>query len=294
MTSEGLKNIEDISVGDLILTKEGRYMPCNAIMNKVANEVIGIKSQGLYEPMITTYEHPFFVKRKKEDEANWVNAGDIQKGDMVAYRCIDGELTLKDENYWYMVGRFLGDGWILDGKRKSKIEQGHRGSRVNSINHKVVICCNKKESERLKSIILKAGYKYTFSPDRTTDKFIICNKELVSELMNFGRYSYGKKLSKESFRLENSRKKALFEGWLSADGYIEKNGAYKITTVSKELAIGMASIARDVYKCPVSISRKKVNRICKIEGRIVNERPQFCVTVSNCNKYGYYKDGIVS
>ena len=289
MTSEGLKNIEKISIGDLILTKEGRYMACNAIMNKVTNEIFGIKSQGLYEPIITTRDHPFFVKRKKENEAIWINAGDIKKGDMVAYRCIDGILKIKDEKYWYMVGRFLGDGWILDGKRKSKIEKGHRGSRINSINHKVVICCNKKESECLKSIILNAGYKYTYSSDRTTDKFIICSQELVGELMNFGRYSFGKKLSKESFQLENSRKKALFEGWLSADGYIEKNGSYKITTVSEELAIGMASIARDVYKCPVSISKKTVNRICKIEGRVVNERPQYCITVSNCNKYGYYK-----
>lgn len=293
MTYEGLKNIENICLGDLILTKRGRYMPCNAIMNKVANEIFGIKAQGLYEPIITTRDHPFFVKRKKGNKATWVNAGDISKGDMIAYRCIDGDLKLKDENYWYMVGRFLGDGWILDGKRKSKIEKGHRGSRINSINHKVIICCNKKESECLKSIILKAGYKYTFSPDRTVDKFIICNQELIGELMKFGRYSFGKKLSKESFRLENSRKKALFEGWLSADGYIEKNGSYKITTVSEELAVGMASIARDVYKCPVSISKKTVNRICKIEGRVVNERPQYCITVSNCNRYGYYKNGFV-
>lgn len=293
MTEKGIKAIEKISIGDMILTKEGRYMPCNAVMNKETNKIIGVKAQGMYEPLITTPSHPFFIKRNKASDPIWVNANDIVNGDMVAYRCIDGDYKIKNKEYWYMVGRFLGDGWILDGKRKSKIEKGHRGSRINSFNHKVVICCNKNEREDLKSIISKAGYKYTLSPDTTVDKFIICNKELTDELKKYGRYAIGKKLSKESFQLEYSRKKALFDGWLSADGYIEKNGSYKVTTISKELVMDMAIIARDVYKCPVSISKKTVNRICVIEGRKVNEHPQFCLTVSNSNRYGFYEDGFV-
>jgi DNA (cytosine-5)-methyltransferase 1 len=35
------------------------------------------------------------------------------------------------------------------------------------------------------------------------------------------------------------------------------------------------------------------NRVCVIEGREVNERPQYCVTISNCEKYGFYEDGFV-
>ena len=92
--------------------------------------------------------------------------------------------------------------------------------------------------------------------------------------------------------LDRSRKKALLDGWF-ADGYKKPNGAQCVTTVSERLALDMAQIARDVYLCPVSISRKMCNRVCVIEGREVNERPQYCVTISNCEKYGFYEDGFV-
>ena len=93
--------------------------------------------------------------------------------------------------------------------------------------------------------------------------------------------------------MDYSRKKAFFEGYLSADGYIDKNGSINITTVSEELAIGTAQIARDIYHRPVSISKKTTKRKCIIEGREVRERPQYCVTVAPNERYGYYKDGFV-
>ena len=92
--------------------------------------------------------------------------------------------------------------------------------------------------------------------------------------------------------LDHERKKALLEGWF-ADGYRKPNGAQCVTTVSEQLALGMSQIARDVFKCPVSISKKTCNRICTIEGREVNERPQYCVTISNGSRYGFYEDRFV-
>ena len=116
---------------------------------------------------------------------------------------------------------------------------------------------------------------------------------MCSFLKGFGRYAIGKKLSGQCFNLEYERKKALYEGYLSADGYTGKSGAMQTTTISAELAIGIAQIARDVFRRPVSISKKSSNRICVIEGRQVNEHPIYCVTVSPNEKYGYYKDGFI-
>ena len=50
----------------------------------------------------------------------------------------------------------------------------------------------------------------------------------------------GKKLSGQCFNLEHERKKALYEGYFSADGYAGKNGAMQTTTISAELAAGIA------------------------------------------------------
>lgn len=303
LTTQGYKNIEEIAVGEQVLTHKGQFMPVNALMHRIATSTIRVKAQGIYTPLVTTPNHPFWVKKKVFPRArkyqdryatpDWVSAERIKQGDLIAYRCINGSERYKTSEFWYLVGRYLGDGWIVDGKRTSKVPQGHRGARVTSQNWKVVICCKKTEKEQVEKMITAAGYRYTLSEDRTVYKFIICSKELVLFLYSFGRYSYGKKLSGDCFRLVDDYKKALFQGWLDADGYVEKNGSYKVTTVSEELVLGMAQIARDCFRVPVSVSKKIVHRECIIEGRKVNEKPQYCLTVSNGNRYGYYEDGFV-
>ena len=303
LTTHGYKNINDIALGDKVLTHNGRFMPVNALMRRTVPNVISVKAQGIATPIITTPNHPFLIKKKVFPGArkyharyatpDWVSAERIKQGDLIAYRCIEGSERYKTPEFWYLVGRYLGDGWIQDGKRTSKIPKGHRGSRVTSKNWKVVICCKKSEKEQVEKIITDAGYHYTISEDLTVYKFIICSKELVCFLYSFGRYAYGKKLSGECFHLVDDYKRALFKGWFDADGYVEKNGSYKVTTVSEELALGMAQIARDCFRTPVSISKKIVNRECVIEGRKVNEKPQYCLTVSNSSRYGYYEDGFI-
>lgn len=157
----------------------------------------------------------------------------------------------------------------------------------------MVICCGKKAKSQLEKLIQDAGFVPTISEDRSTFRFIICNRDLCSFLKGFGRYAIGKKLSGQCFNLEYERKKALYEGYFSADGHKEKNGAMRTTTISEQFAAGIAQIARDVFHRPVSISRKTPKRICVIEGRQVNEHPLYCVTVSPNERYGYYKDGFV-
>ena len=157
----------------------------------------------------------------------------------------------------------------------------------------MVICCGKKAKSELEELIRDAGYIPAISEERSTFRFIICNRELCSFLKGFGRYAIGKKLSGQCFNLEHERKKALYEGYFSADGYAGKNGAMQTTTISAELAAGIAQIARDVFHRPVSISKKNPERICVIDGRQVNGHPLYCVTVSPNERYGYYKDGFI-
>lgn len=301
---EGYKPIEQIKRGELVLTKNGRYKPVNATMKKEDAPTLAVKYQGRYEPTVVTHEHPFWAKkrdkpraRKYEDrftEAQWVNAGDLKKGDLIAFRCIEGKTRVKDWDFWYIVGRYLGDGWILDGKRTSKIPKGKRGSRVTSINHKVVICCDYPEASQLKERIEAAGYHATKSEEETTTKFIISSQEFTDFLKDFGRYAHGKRLPGYVYDLTDDLKAALFTGWLESDGYTTSSGLRKVTTVSHDLAVGMTQIAMDCFKLPCSISKKTPTREeCIIEGRVVNERPHYCVTVASNNKFGYYEDGFL-
>lgn len=299
LTDAGFMPIEEIRIGQSVLTTDRSYHPVECTMSHVADKATYMRAQGMHEPLRCTPNHPFYIRRKttargkaRYSPPQYVNASDIRKGDKVGYPIHEGRDTSFSVDFWKLVGTWLADGWVNCAKRKSSIPKGHRGARINSKNHKVYICCGKKDMSRLHHTIQKAGFKYTLSEEKTVFKAIICNKWLCGFLQDFGKYAHGKHLSPQCFELDAERKSALFKGWMS-DGYIDKGGSFKVTTVSEKLALDMAQIARDAFKCPVSISRKTVNRDCVIEGRTVNERPQYCVTVSNSNRYGFYEDGFL-
>lgn len=294
LTKRGFLPIDEVRIGDEVLTTDRSYHPVECTMRHTANEIIYLRAQGMYKELKCTPNHPFYARSKRRyyengtiktvyGEAKYVKASELAKGDKVGYPIHEGSDTSFTTAFWKLVGAWIADGWTDIGKRKG---------RKNCCNHKAIICCGKKHIARLNHIIQKAGFKYTLSEERTTFKCIICNKKLCEFLQDFGKYAHGKHLTPQCFMLDRSRKKALLDGWF-ADGYKKPNGAQCVTTVSERLALDMAQIARDVYLCPVSISRKMCNRVCVIEGREVNERPQYCVTISNCEKYGFYEDGFV-
>lgn len=294
LTRRGFVPIDEVKVGDEVLTTDKTYHPVECTMRHQADKIIYMRAQGMYEELKCTPNHPFFIRRKemyyekgvgkiRHLAAEYVKASEIRKGDKVGYPVFEGYDTSYTKAFWKLVGAWLADGWIQNSLRKG---------RKNSHEHKVIICCGKKNITRLHHIIQAAGYKYTLSEEKSTFKCIICDKWLCSFLKDFGKYAHGKHLSPQCFMLDHERKKSLLEGWF-ADGYRKQNGAQCVTTVSEQLALGMSQISRDVFKCPVSISKKTCNRVCTIEGREVNERPQYCVTISNGSRYGFYEDGFV-
>ena len=299
LTKDGFTSIEDVRNGQEVLSTDGKYHTVECTMSHVADMITYMRAQGMYNSLKCTPNHPFYIRKKITKRGRncylppqYIKAGDIKKGDKVGYPIHEGADKSFSIDFWKLVGTWLADGWTDCAKRKSKIPKGHRGSRVNSTNHKVYICCGKKNITRLHHIIQRAGFKYTLSEEKSVFKAIICDKWLCDFLQDFGKYAHGKHLSPQCFELDAERKSALFKGWM-ADGYRDKGGSFKVTTVSEKLALDMAQIARDTFKCPVSISKKTVKRTCVIENRKVNERPQYCVTVSNSDRYGFYEDGFL-
>lgn len=90
LTASGLKNIEDIRIGDPVLTKEGDFQPCNAVMKSRKRSFTCLRAQGLYAPLVTTDNHPFYV-RDEWGRYGWKEAGKLFKGERVGYRCVDGD-----------------------------------------------------------------------------------------------------------------------------------------------------------------------------------------------------------
>jgi very-short-patch-repair endonuclease len=88
LTENGLKNIRDIQVGDLVLTHRDRYKKVIKIWcRKTDEEIINISLKGMYnrnERMVSvTSNHPMLVNRK--GYSLWVKAGELKQDDSIYY-----------------------------------------------------------------------------------------------------------------------------------------------------------------------------------------------------------------
>lgn len=170
-----------------------------------------------------------------------------------------------DTRFWYMVGRFLGDGWV----RKKIYPEPFKKDR-----HEVRICCAHNEIEDLKE---KLGdlFNYTVCNERTTKKIVISNKELTLFMEQFGKGAKQKHLTNTIYNLPIKYLKEVFKGMMDSDGFY-KNGLGTYATVSKELAYGFAYILKRLgYTYDITYYERPEKHI--IEGRVVNQSATYTV-----------------
>lgn len=81
ITIEGIKRIENINIGDLVLTHKGRFMPVKSIGNRKTKELVALKGKTLC-PLFLTPEHPVYgawqTKERKIDAPSWIPASELK------------------------------------------------------------------------------------------------------------------------------------------------------------------------------------------------------------------------
>lgn len=160
----------------------------------------------------TTMNHKFWARKKyneypcKKDggyttlrcftEPAWIEAKKLNKDYYVGYAInqnsimpiwkgieyirgkktyIKNDLQLTDKSFWYMIGRFLGDGWT----RKRNDRNNHLSG--------VIICTSKKNGEDKKfEMKIPKWMPYVKVEDTTTYKYQFPNKEFASFCEQFG------------------------------------------------------------------------------------------------------------
>ena len=152
------------------------------------------------------------------------------------------DLPFNSDNFWWFIGRYIGDGWTEVKKHKNK---------NTSIRYeeKVVLSCPKKEKEKelIQNVLNELGFKYWLENAGATYKFNIYEQELFDYLQEFGQYAYGKKLNSDVLNLPIALTEKFLIGYFSADGYwLKKENRYSIKTVSKNLAIGTMQIIHKI------------------------------------------------
>ena len=283
LTSEGYKHINDIKIGDDVITHDNTYHKVVNVFDNGVKPIVRIKAMGTDEIKCTT-NHKFYVRTRSRvghyakrvfSTPHWESADRLTKNDFlgiainqnsiipkwdgVDFTWADGRKTrhknqlseyMDNADFWWVVGRYIGDGWIR--------KQGG-----------IVICCEHKEQTDITNKLDKL-FNYCVIPERTVDKIHIPLKELSSFMSQFGKGAINKHLTNTIFDLPQQLLHAFLDGYISADGTF-RNGYYSITTISRELAYGIGQCVAKVYRRPYSITKSIRPPKHIIENRVVNQ-----------------------
>lgn len=299
MTDKGHKDIKDIQIGDMVLTHTGQYHPVLSTCVKKAPTRI-ISGQG-HLPIECTDNHPFYsrvmgkkwnnTKRQYDrvlSDATWTQAHELTTNNLLCnVKSKNINESIKDENFWYFMGRFAGDGWV------SKVQ---RKQRKNSFQYKVLICCAHDEFDELVSCFEGMNMKYNYVKERTSYKFYICSKELVEFCEHMGKGASNKKVHPDLWKESIKNKKSFIDGYISADGHIYKN-KMNITTTSFNMVLGIQQLIMDVYGRHVNIHKVTPSTKKNIENRIVSQKPWYKLTFTTDQKKqenAFYDDDLYS
>jgi len=264
VTDFGLSPIESLKIGDMVLTHNNRFMPVIQTMNRMSDHSILLKVMGATD-ITTTNEHPFLCKKEKGAPSEWVKVSDLKKG---MYLALPTKETTSEQyekeislEMAYLLGRWLGDGWVVRYKRKD---------RKNSHATRVHWCSSIDEYEEMMLKFSDASYHVTAYKEKNTYKYVRQDKNLGLLLEEFGNGASNKKIPSWVFKMSRDWKKQFIQGYFDSDGHYADDSMV-FTTTSEFLAIDIPRLVRHVYDVVCRVHTTKCEPTKTIEGRLVNQ-----------------------
>jgi phage-related protein len=266
-TPDGLKPIEDIAVGDEVLTPTGAVAAVSTLLRR-EKSLLELVALGVPDTLVTA-DHPYWAmrraspngKRRELAEPTWIRAGDLKRGDMVALPMpAQGEKPF-DPALSYVLGMYLADGHRL-----------HRNS-----DRGVQLSDASCERERISTALKAAGYEdVRITENRTCLHFTVYDAGLYELCGRFGDLAHGKRIPGEVFTWDRVARQAFLDGYLAGDGALTDGVGWQATTVSRALAHGLGKLVRSLGMFPgIRVARQA--GMMTIEGREVETRKQYIV-----------------
>lgn len=281
-TKNGIKPIEKIVVGDMVIADDCEWHKVVEIMRNQAESIYTIKAQGLLE-LEATGNHPFLVKHMKRyyptkngkrcnsrkfSKAEWVKVENLQKGDFVGYPILqtsENIMSITKEEAW-LIGRYIADGYTNNSQRK--------GRPLGQKNHKVIYCIGKGKLDNFKSRI--SQYHVCYKKDATVIKGEVISERLMRLCMLCGKGAEHKEIPGIFLDLPKELLQELISGYVSGDGSKTGN-SYRATTISKKLALSLQSAIHKAYQRPAKVYYDERPKKTTIQGREVNQKDTYTV-----------------
>lgn len=271
LTEKGYIPIENVSVGDRVLTHKGRWKTVTSVMQRDNARIWNVNGFGIL-PTGTTAEHPYYVTRVSEP-IEFKPVKELNDSYYSTMVLPDEEPNKYSKEIWWIIGRYIADGWRV--RRQDR----PRGGRI-------VFAVSDKKREEFEHRLSEANLHGTYTEERTCGKYHVCNNQLYEYLGIFGEYAYGKRIPREALCLPREKAEYFYNGYMSGDGRNDKEEA---TSTSAAVILGMCIIAQRLGKPVPAVYYAKRDSKCTIEGRECKQRDTYTFRISNKSVKGYYR-----
>lgn len=240
-TSDGYKNIEDVTTDDFVLTHNNRFCKVAKTMTRISDHYYKLKGLGVPE-LYLTEEHPLYVFR--DNKFQWVKVKDLKLTDMFSFNINQNENDMDlSKEYLWLLGRYVADGYVN--------KHTH-----NSVNFSISF---DKEQQFLENIPKNFIPRFKKFKKQVWD-YRIADKQLKDICLEFKTGAVNKEIPQWVMDLPKEKLQAFFDGYISGDGHIRKRrGAEQVmfSTTSESLFLGMQQIVAKLYGCLPTCSIRK-------------------------------------
>jgi len=271
LTEKGYIPIEDVSVGDKVLTHKGRWRKVTATMHRDGARLWDVNGFGIL-PTRTTAEHPYYVT-KPDQPMEFKKVEQLDDSWYSTMVLPDAESDGYSKEMWWIIGRYLADGWRVE--RKDRPSGG-----------RIVFAISDDKRAEFEQRLREAKLHGTYTKERTCGKYYVCNNQLYEYLEKFGKYAHGKRIPREALCLPREKAKYFFDGYMSGDG---RNDREEATSTSAALILGMCIIAQRLGKSVPAVYYTRRDEKCVIQGRECRQRDTYTFRISSKSVKGHYR-----
>ncbi len=322
LTENGYESIENITLDVKLMTHTGHFQRISNLQRKIYNDKLyNINIKYHSETICCTNEHPFYTREKTRKwncelrkyeyifkNPEWKKAYELDNNHYFGMKINENnvipdfsfdkiinqheteivKIKLDNPDMWFMMGYFVGNGWIEETSRKD-------GRCMNKIRFAI----NTKDDEyvvrRINNILELTDKKCSLG--NKCNKYGCANFIWFNIFKKFGKYAHGKLIPEWVQDAPKEYIQEFINGYVTADGCInKKNDKYRISTVSYNLAYGTQRLFLKLGYI-FGISKELRPKTCVIEGRTVNQRDTYTVGgyCRNLNKtiLSFIEDGYV-
>lgn len=276
LTRNGQVPIEDVVIGDEVLTHRGRWRPVTYTWDRGVRPVVAVKGHG-HPGLVATVDHKFWIDgtwKIPQPGDRWVtpflfpedSVPPIPERTYAPGRPCNVPTDVTDPAFLWLFGLF-----VAEGSCSSSFGEGGTVNRVTFSIHE-------DEVEEVQDRLRKVGLR--FSAHRVADERcfnIVINSRPVAAWMSEhgGRGARNKHLQPWVFGLNDPQRMAILAGMVYGDGYTRPTGRVEYTTVSKRLAVDTKLLASSLgYFVTIT---KAEGGVSTIAGRTVQGGERFNV-----------------